>query len=370
MKFNSQRKQKKNYLSNYIMTDNSTTTTSMTDTDTATMFQEKTQQDLNNISQLQQQEKELYTQLDDVSLTSQQREQIITKINEISQIRMNLYLGLKDTYTFYKDNISASTETLRQSILATDVLENELNRTKKRMNLIEDKTYNNLRLVEINTYFGKRYNAHANLMKTIVYICIPVIILALLYNNDVLPGSIYSVLVVIVIVIGMFLIGSQIIDMSNRDDMNWDEYDWNFNKQLAPSAKSVITDPNKQQDPWETPNIGGGGNNSSSGSCSSGSGSGILCVGSACCYEGSTYDTTKNVCVPNTMMYSSAVKMGSNIPDTYNTNFNTMDTNTNTKNESNLNEGFHGLDKYAYAEMKPISVNTNILPTFAKITKF
>jgi hypothetical protein len=316
------------------MTDNSTNIDSA-------LFEEKTQQDLNNISQLQQQEKELYAQLDDVNLTSEQRDQIIAKINEISQIRMNLYVGLKDTYAYYKDNITASTDTLRQSILATDVLENELNRTKKRMNAIEDKTYNNLRLVEINTYFGKRYNAHAQLMKTIVYTCIPVIILALLYNNEVLPAVIYSPLVVMVIVVGMFLVGSQIMDMSNRDDMNWDEYNWNFNKQMAPSGKTVITDPTKQQDPWDTVqknvNINGDGS--------------VVCVGSACCYEGSTYDTEKNVCVPNALMY-------------------TTNTTTNNNGNSNGNEGFRGLVKYAHAEIKPSPVDSKVSPTFAKIPRF
>ena len=250
-------------------------------TDNSTNFdnlQERNQQVLNNISQLQNQEKDLYQQLEDVSLSAEQKQDIINKINEISQIRLNLYEGLKDMFLYYQENIAAAKTTLGQSVIAVDVLENELNQSKKRINLIEDRKNNKLRLVEINTYFGKRYNAHANLMKTIVIICIPIIILAVLTNNGILPSNIYRLLVVIILVIGSIFIGMQIIDMSNRDDMNWDEYNWYFNKSKAP-VDTTFTGKASSSDPWTTPTV--------------------TCIGSACCYNGSTYDSTKNVCVPN-----------------------------------------------------------------------
>jgi len=116
-------------------------------------LQERNQQVLNDISQLQTQEKQLYNSLDDVSLNTEQKQQIIDKINEISQMRMNLYAGLKDMYSYYQQNVSASRTTLGQSMTAIDILENELNQDKIRLNLIEDQKYNKLRLVEINTYF-------------------------------------------------------------------------------------------------------------------------------------------------------------------------------------------------------------------------
>ena len=143
-------------------------------------LQERNLQVLNYISQLQTQERTLYSSLDDVSLSSEQKQKIINNINEISQIRMNMYASLKDTYSFYQKNVTASGNTLGQSMQAIDILENELNQSKIRLNLLEDQKYNKLRLVEINTYYGKRYNAHSGLMKTIVIMCIPIIILTIL----------------------------------------------------------------------------------------------------------------------------------------------------------------------------------------------
>jgi hypothetical protein len=290
-------------------------------------LQEKNQQVLNNISQLQTQEKELYASLDDVSLSSEQKEQIINKINEISQMRMNLYTGLKDMYSYYQQNVSSSRSTLGQSIAAVDILENELNQSKLRMNLIEDQKYNKLRLVEINTYFGKRYNAHSKLMKTIVILCIPMIILAVLSNKGILPGNIYKLLSIIILVIGVILIGLQLIDMSNRDNMNWDEYNWYFNKSSAPSDTSGID--SSESDPWSTDSVS------------------VTCVGSACCYEGvSTYDSEKNICVPNSIYKEQP-------PETTDTT-----------------ETFKGLGKYGYSQIKTSSLNNMVSPLFASLSKF
>ena len=62
-------------------------------------LQERNEQVLNNISQLQKQEKDLYNSLDDVSLSSEQKRIIMDRINQISQIRMNLYSTLKDMFS-------------------------------------------------------------------------------------------------------------------------------------------------------------------------------------------------------------------------------------------------------------------------------
>ena len=293
-------------------------------TDNSKMFdslQERNEQVLNNISQLQLQEKDLHNSLDDVSLTSEQKRVIMDRINQISQIRMNLYAGLKDMVSNYKQDVDASTTTLGQSIVAVNILEDELINAKKRMGLIDDQTNNKQRLVEINTYYGKRYNAHTNLMKTIVFICIPIMILAILANKGILPIKIYLILSVIILVIGGVLLVLQLIDISNRDNMNWDEYDWYFDKSSAPEpSESTSTETN----PWKIPSM--------------------TCVGTECCYEGSTYDYDKNICVPN---------------DIY------------TENTSETTESFKVLEKYAYnSQFKMTPFYNNVAPLVTSLSKF
>jgi hypothetical protein len=294
-------------------------------------LQERNQQVLNNISQLQIQEKDLYTSLDNVTLSTEQKQQIINKINEISQIRMNLYATLTDTYSLYQKNVSASRNTLGQSMEAIDILENELNQSKIKMNLLEEQKYNKLRLVEINTYYGKRYNAHSKLMKTIVIICIPIIILTILVNKGILFTKLYAFLLALILVFGIWSIGTQLIDIGSRDNMNWDEYYWYFDKSKAPSdtiEPSTNSSTNSSNDPWNSDSIS------------------LTCIGSACCYDGSTYDSTQNMCVPN--VYYSNVSQ-------------TKITPTDPLKE---------LEKYGHIQDKAVSVNNNVSPVFSSLSKF
>ena len=291
-------------------------------------LQERNQQVLNNISQLQVQEKNLYNSLDDANLSSEQKQLIINQINEISQMRLNMYSNLKDMYSYYQKNVSSARTTLGQEISAIDVLENELNEAKIRMNLLEEQKYNKLRLVEINTYYGKKYNTHTRIMQSIVIICIPIFILSLLANNGIIPAKVYAFIIGIILIIGIIIIGKQIIDLSNRDNMNWDEYNWYFDKSKAPPN----TSDGQSSDPWAT--------------------SSLTCVGSDCCYTGSTYDSVQNICIPNSELGTTDTTTNTDTTNTNTNTTNTNTTNTNTTNTGTTTESFKGLGKYGYFSVK------------------
>jgi hypothetical protein len=117
-----------------------------------------------------------------------------------------------------------------------------------------------LRLVALNTYYGKKYNAQKKIMQTIILICIPIIIIAYLKNNNIFPPRISALMIIIILVIGLFNVGRQILDLLNRSNMNFDEYNWYFDKEKAPATlqydinidgTSVIDKENPDQ--WESP---------------------------------------------------------------------------------------------------------------------
>lgn len=241
-------------------------------------LQERNTQVLNDISQLQTSEQALYDSLDDPNLDISEKQTIIRRINEISQMRLNMFANVNNMYSFYQQNISASRDISGEQLAAIEIIEKELNETKRRMNLLKDQQTNKLRMVEINTYYGKRYNAHTKIMKIIVVGCIPIILLSVLASKGYILPNIYAFLIGLIIVTIGFLLVYQLIDISNRDNMNWDEYSWKFNKTTAPAPSMV--DPHIQVNvPWSMP--------------------AILCVGSSCCSAGSTYDSVSNTCMPN-----------------------------------------------------------------------
>jgi hypothetical protein len=240
---------------------------------------ERSEQTLADIQSLQAIEKELYENLEKNSgtstITPEEKNQIINKINEISQMRMNLYDNLKNTYSFYQKNVSSSRNTLDEQSSAVGIVEQELNESKKKFQLLQDEKYNKLRLVEINTYYGKTYNAHAAIMKIIVVVCIPVLILAILANNELIPRIWYGLLSSIIIIIGIVTIGYMLLNLYNRSNTNFDEYEWAFNPNDV-ATDSSTSSTTSTSSPWTTPVM--------------------TCVGEMCCTDGMYYDTTNEKC--------------------------------------------------------------------------
>lgn len=246
-------------------------------------FTQGSEQTISNITDLQTIEMQLYEGLDSPQLTQDQRSRIIDKINEIAQTRMTLYQGIGNMASSYQQNLATSNNALSEQMLAIDIIENELNEAKRRLNLLEEQKYNKLRLVEINTYYGKQYNAYKDVAKNIVYVCILVLIVVILGKKEIIPGNIYIALNVLIISIGAIIIGRQIIKLSNKDNMNFDEYNWYFNKAEAPATTLVpSSSSSSSSNPWSMPTI--------------------ACIGASCCNQadGFTYDSTQNMCVLNT----------------------------------------------------------------------
>ena len=238
-------------------------------------LQGRNTQIIENIKSLQTTEIKLYDRLESTTLSYEQKQEIIDKINQISQMRINLYANLKDMYSYYQQDVSGSRNAMNDQLVSLDLIENELNGSKIRLNLLEAQKNNKIRLVEINTYYGKKYNAHKEIMQIIVIVCIPVLILTILASKGIIPSRLNTLLTGIIIIIGLYIIGAKIIDLSNRDNMNFDEYDWYFNKDEAPTNSS---ESNINSDPWSTISL--------------------TCVGSECCNDNSIYDETQNKCIP------------------------------------------------------------------------
>lgn len=273
-------------------------------------LQERNDQLISNIKTLQSTEMNLYNSLENQNLNADQRKQIIDKINQISQMRIDMYANLKDTYSNYQQNVSFSRNIVNDQMLSVDVIENELNDSKRRLNLLEEQKNNKIRLVEINTYYGKKYNAHKEIMQIIVLMCIPILILTVLANKGIIPSKLNIIITGLIIVFGLTVIGYKIIDISNRDNINYDEYDWYFNKDDAPTVNDSAGEADTS-DPWATPTV--------------------VCVGSECCNDNNTYDEIQNKCIPTAQ---------------YNANQKKNEETTTTTTEEAFVSGVLG--KYAY----------------------
>lgn len=235
------------------------------------------EQILNDIQNLQQFEQELFNTLEtNTSLSVTEQQKLIDKINDLSNFRITLYQTLGGINGFFNNALSSSLGTLKEQTVAIGIVESELNNAKKRLEILEEERNNKIRLVEINEYYGDKYEEHAQLMKIIIFTLIPIIILSIMYNKGILPDMIYRFLIIVISIIGAVYLWRRYASIITRDNMNYQEYDWYFDPNAATTAPTTVT-----ADPWLSTS------------------SGVLgtCIGQACCSTGQVYDTSSNQCV-------------------------------------------------------------------------
>jgi len=239
------------------------------------------QQLMDAIQSLQETETNLFAQFENPNLTSDDKNNIIERMNELAALRIRMY---KTIYTLFSTAQQTATETthiMNQQMAAIRVMEKQLNDTKRKINIAKSKRNDTLRLVEINTYFGKQYEAYTHFLQRLVLVCAILICVGILANSGIIPASIGNVLFIGVGIIGGIWLFLFAHDISNRDNMNFDVYNWRFSPSSAPAPEEE------------------GSSSSSSTSVWAQTESTPTCVGAECCEEGDTYDTQLNKCVSN-----------------------------------------------------------------------
>ena len=249
-------------------------------------IQEKNAQTLTDIQDLQTVELELFNNLEtgiaNKSLSTAQKQSIIDQIEKISKMRETLYKNIEGLQKFFQKNVTFASTTLNEQVGAIQIIEKELNEATTRYKIIQEDKNNKFRLVEINTYYGDKYNDHASIMKSIVVICIPIIFITILANYGFLPSIVYTILLIIIGVVGIIHLGLQISESLSHDNMNYQEYDWGSKTPTNPPAINV-GDLTTAKDPWST--------------------NGLTCIGQSCCDTAFTYvPAPANKCVSNSKL--------------------------------------------------------------------
>ena len=224
------------------------------------------QDTITKINELQKTEKQLYASLtknaEQVALgrsnvfTEEDIQQITNQINSLSAARVNLYNTLSDLYKAQITSESTMKASIDQQTETLQLLETELNRSKKKMTAIKDEKLNHLKMIEITTYYSKKYDAQKSIMQLIAGFGICLFISMYFQLNA---------LTTIIVLIGIVWIGYRLLNMAMRDNENYDEFDF-FN---TPATNGVHHP------------IG-----------LSGKGIGKICIGSVCCNKGTIWDET------------------------------------------------------------------------------
>jgi hypothetical protein len=195
---------------------------------------------------------------------AQESSNIVSNIKKIATYRNNLFDKLLSDATAV---IDMSPEMEKNNILFGEI-KNELGKMKHSVSFNKTQKFENMKMAEINNYYNERSKAYVSLFKFLFYCSIPLLILSVLINRNILPNVYGNILIGIVLLFTIVWGGTRYYDIISRDNMNFNEYafDGDFNTRTAPAGFS---------------------------------GPAVLpgCIDEACCNEGTIYDKSKGVCV-------------------------------------------------------------------------
>ena len=205
-----------------------------------------------------------------------ERNKIMAKINKNEVLRTNL-LASANNVNLVQAHANDATQTEADNIaFIVKFTEIELANARERLDAAQIANAGKKRMIEMNTYYGKRFMAQAGVMKIFIYMCIPVLILAVLANAGLLPNYIAGFIIIAIIVTGIIYIYAAVDDINRRDKMNFDEYTWEFD----PSRVGNMSNPNPDY--------------VSKGGLGAGIGSG--CVNGNCCGPNTLWDPNSGIC--------------------------------------------------------------------------
>jgi hypothetical protein len=163
---------------------------------------------------------------------------------------------------------------------AMEFIKNEKERATSNAESLKQDNLNKRRMAQINMYYTKNYEANTEVMKKIIIITVALIVLAVLRNKELIPSSLSTLGVILVLTFGGIVVGKQVFDIIRRNDHDFDKYDWNFNEDEM-NRKQLL-----QQ------------NSDSSNLLDMGMGM-IPCYGPGCCDVGTSWNAGLKKCTPS-----------------------------------------------------------------------
>jgi hypothetical protein len=227
-----------------------------------------TEQIIEKISNLQDLENQKYDDLN-ILLASNptpdniaQQKVLMNDITQLTNIRSELF----NTLLLQAENNAKVNDVMNANVQDKHTIvtlkENDLAARKAAIAALNQDFENTQKMVDINVYYKKQYEARVKIMKYIVLLCFLVIFFVVLMNLGWLPQEMVIVLVVIIILAGGLYIGSLVYDAYQRSSINYDEYDWGFDSQKM--ASTIAKQPRHKKPASRDRTCSSGSNNDNS----------------------------------------------------------------------------------------------------------
>ena len=243
-------------------------------------------QTVTSISQVDVQISELYTELEKLTVQLNpdisQQQKILNNIDKLQKLKISLYNNISQDYASAQSDLVETRDNLVNDVAMTNILNDEIANVNSTLSNLKNTRDEKVRMAEINNYYSSKYDTQTNIMKTIVYCCIPILILGIMIKKDLMSQTFGMSMIGIIVAILIIVLFFQLVDTMNRDNTVYDEYNWRFD----PKNSTVTNNGNNAQDQPKMSKKNG-----------------IVCIGQECCPPGNTsgisWNASTQLCVGN-----------------------------------------------------------------------
>jgi hypothetical protein len=253
---------------------------------------ESQQQLLKSVQQLQDEQTNNISTFATAS-DSTEKKRILDRMKQNETLQTQLLSSLGRVALVQTQEVDNRRNAAKELAILVELAEQELQDMRARVDAIQTTHSAKQRMIELNTYYGKRFMAQAGVMKIFIYMCLPVLVFAVLANMGLLPNYIAGFIIIAIIVVGIIQIYYAVHDINRRDKMNFDEYTWEFD----PSRVGDVINPKDvtKRHRHRT------------------SADDIMCSNGKCCGEHTTWNPASKSCVVQDAQGSGSAVKGENL---------------------------------------------------------
>ena len=217
-------------------------------------YEEMTLANITDISNIQELEKTLYDRLNKEGLNNEQKKMVMSELLQLNRIKGNLYNTINNLYDTYKNQVGTTSQAVSDQLTSIKLVETELSDLAVRAAKVDEDNLSKLRLIEINRYYGEKYDDHAGFMKYLIIFIIFYLVLYLLKKKFLIKDNVHSLLLFILIFVAMIVLGRYFYRMMFRNNMEYNEYQFPFADMMGMKLPAVTTD-TTNNDVWINPNL-------------------------------------------------------------------------------------------------------------------
>ena len=167
--------------------------------------------------------------------TNRRIKKLLAEIKNIEQIKTSIYNTLTTSYELTQQQIEAIRPIVANSNVANQLMADALNLKLEKLGEEIQLNNNSQRLIGVNNYYARRYEAHSSVMKKIVLFCGVIILVIFLMKIGFISDGISSILIIATLVVAIIMIGKEVWDISRRSNIDFDRYNYPFNEKNIPA---------------------------------------------------------------------------------------------------------------------------------------